>query len=80
MLKAPTHRSDEQRVTRTDAVELSDEVHASLLGGFVRADRIAEARGRLRRGEAPGDDELARAIVASSPSASDPGADHAEQR
>lgn len=47
-----------------DLPELSEEVQESLLGEFVRADRVAEARGRLRRGEAPADDELARAIVA----------------
>ena len=46
-------------------VELTEELQESLLGDFVRADRVAEARGRLRRGEAPHDDELARAIVAS---------------
>ena len=46
-------------------VELSEALQESLLGDFVRADRVAEARGRLRRGEAPADDELARAIVAS---------------
>ena len=46
-----------------DLPELSEELQERLLGDFVRADRVAEARGRLRRGEAPGDDELARAIV-----------------
>jgi hypothetical protein len=47
-----------------DRPELSAELRASLQGDFVRSDRVAEARGRLRRGEAPADDELARAIVA----------------
>jgi hypothetical protein len=47
-----------------DLPELPAGLQQSLLGEFVRADRVAEARGRLRRGEAPADDELARAIVA----------------
>jgi hypothetical protein len=68
-LKGRIRRSDEQRVTRTDEVELpaalQEELQESLLGDFVRADRVAEARGKLRRGESPDDDELARAIVAS---------------
>lgn len=44
--------------------ELSPELRASLLGDYVRADRVAEVRGRLRRGEHPADAELASAIVA----------------
>jgi hypothetical protein len=69
VLKGRIRRSDEQQVTETDAVELpaalQEELQESLLGDFVRADRVAEARGKLRRGESPDDDELARAIVAS---------------
>ena len=68
-LKGRIRRSDGQQVTGTDVVELpaalQEELQASLLGDFVRADRVAEARGKLRRGESPDDDELARAIVAS---------------
>lgn len=51
----------------TDPLDgLAEELHRALLGDYVRADRVAEARGRLRRGEHPADDELARAIVADS--------------
>jgi hypothetical protein len=68
-LKGRIRRSDDRRVTKTDAVDLpaslQEELQESLLGDFVRADRVAEARGKLRRGESPDDDELARAIVAS---------------
>lgn len=49
----------------TVAVELPVELRESCTGAYLRADRVAEARGRLRRGESPCDDELARAIVAS---------------
>jgi hypothetical protein len=49
----------------TAVPELSEALHETLLGDLVRPDRVAEARGRLRRGETPADDVLAWAIMAS---------------
>jgi len=68
LLKRRCGRSDNPSMAVASVAELPEELqgplHESLSGEYVRADRVAEARGRLRRGEHPCDEDLARAIVA----------------